>query len=116
MSEDIFNELKHRDIKINLKDLLDEVGPEDLQIAMEWSGKEVIENPLIASIVSDILLGSKELTKVVLGISVATRCQPPQVHNTIATGFIMGIALVLELLNKKESPLETTPPQNTSIQ
>jgi hypothetical protein len=95
------------ELKIGIADLLDEINPEDLKRAIEWSGMEIVSNPKIAETLSGLLMGEKEVTKIVLGISVASQTPPPFVSNTLASGFIMGIALVLELLNKKEEDQDT---------
>lgn len=90
------------DIKIGLADLLDEISPEDLSNALRWSGAEIVENPRIGEFMSELLLKDRDVTKVVLGISANSCVPPPYVHNTLASGFIMGIALIVEMLNKGE--------------
>ena len=94
------------ELKIGIADLLDEIQPEDLSRAIEWSGVEIVRKPKVAKTLSDLMLGNKEVTKIVLGISMQSQTAPPYVHNTLASGLIMGVALVLELLNKREEEPE----------
>lgn len=91
-----------QDVKIGLADLLVEIAPGDLSRALRWSGAEIIKNPKIGEFMSNLLIGDRDVTKVVLGISANSGVPPPYVHNTLTSGFIMGIALVVELLNKEE--------------
>lgn len=89
--------------RIDIGLFLEEVKAHHLSKAIEWSGRELMSNPKIAEKITGLLMGESELTKIVLAIAVQSGIQPPIVHNNITTGFIMGIALALELLNERES-------------
>jgi hypothetical protein len=85
--------------KIILADLFEEVKAEYLAKAIDWSGRDIVATPELAEKINSLLLGNRELTKIVLGISVQSGMPPPMIHNTITTGFIMGVSMVIEMLN-----------------
>jgi hypothetical protein len=90
------------DPKLNLEYFFDEATERHLENAIKWSGKELVSTPALAEKITTLLKGNKELTNIVLGISVTSRVSPPIVFNDITTGFVMGVALVLECLNDRE--------------
>jgi hypothetical protein len=88
--------------KMTLADLMEEATAEFLARAIDWSGREIICNPKLAEQIHSLLLENKDLTKIVLGISVQSGMPPPMIHNTVTTGFIMGVSMVIEMLNARE--------------
>ena len=129
---------KLSELKIGIADLLEEVRPEDLNKAISWSGREILSNPEVASQIEKLIKSDREFTQIVLGVASSiymsipavpmdpgmlrqhiANVMPQYVANTLQSGLIMGIALVLELLNKKEDGTdqdENISQKNTTIQ
>ncbi len=91
--------------RFNIADFFTEVMQHHLSQALARSGQELNDNPELTQQLADLLQKDPELTKTVLMISVQNRIPPPEVFTCIHTGFMMGIALVLELLNEREDYL-----------
>lgn len=91
--------------RVRLEDFFTEVMEHHIGIAISRSGMELAENPDLGERVSELLKKDKALTMIVLGIAAKSGGSPPHVFTTLTTGFMMGVAVALELLNEKEKYL-----------
>lgn len=88
---------------IKIADVLEEIMEHHVSDAISKSGFEIVENPEICLKICDLLKNCREINPIVFGISAQSGTPPPLVMNTITSGVVMGMAIIIELLNEREN-------------
>lgn len=91
---------------IRIEDVLEEVMDHHVTDAIRKSGIEIVENPEIGQKLCDLLKSCREINPIVFGISAQSGTPPPHVINTITSGVVMGMAIIIELLNEREDYIQ----------